>query len=357
MPIDSPPCIRFYKRPGLTHGKGMQSYLCMMGIRLVEMRRVLKDTGSIYLHCDPTASHYLKAMLDAIFGHRDFRSEIVWKRSGGKSDASRWGVTTDRILFYSKSDKYIWNRQYQAHNPDYIAKTYRHNDNDGRGRYTTMPLHASGLRGGESGLPWRGYSPEESGNHWRTPTKGVINAYIREHNLIKGWPDAFPTIQARLEALDNAGFIVWSANGVPRVKMHLAATKGVAATDLIIDVPMASGKERLGYPTQKPLDLLERIIKASSNDGSVVLDPFCGCATALIASEKLERQWVGIDLSHKAVELVHDRLEREVSIGPIYHSMVTARTDFLDGQTSTSPQLPSESPRPIRAAGRPVQRL
>ena len=311
----------------LTHGKGMQSYLTMMAVRLLEMKRVLKNTGSIYLHCDPTAGHYLKLLMDAIFGRGQFRSEVVWKRSGGKSDALRWGSTTDRLLFYSKSDSHTWNRQYQPHSDEYIARTYRRDDGDGRGPYTTMPLHASGIRQGESGVPWKGYSPEKSGNHWRTPTQGAMSQYIQIHELIHGWPDEYPGVHVRLDALDRAKLIAWSANGVPRIKTYLAATKGVACTDLILDIPMASGRERVGYPTQKPLALLERIIKASSNEGDLVLDPFCGCATACVAAEQLGRRWAGIDISSKAVELVNVRLKQ--AMGDLFHDrLVTVRTDI-----------------------------
>ena len=167
-----------------------------------------------------------------------------------------------------------------------------------------MPLHASGIRHGESGLMWKGYSPGDKGNHWRTPTKGVMNKYIQMHNLISDWPSAYPSIQSRLNALDNAGLIRWSSKGVPRLKVYLEATSGVAATDLITDVPMASGNERMGYATQKPLALLERIISASSNPGDVVLDPFCGCATTLEAAHKLDRLWIGIDIAIHAVKRV-----------------------------------------------------
>ena len=312
---------------GLTHGKGMQAYLCMMAVRLLEMRRVLKPTGSLYLHCDPTASHYLKGLCDAVFGAANFQNELVWHRSGGKSDAKRYGRVSDRLLFYTHSDRFTWNRQYQAHDPAYLQRTYRYDDQDGRGAYTTMPLHAAGIRTGESGQPWGGYDPGRKGNHWRTPTQGIMAAYIVKHNLIANWPDAYAGVHDRLAALDNAGLIVWSNKGVPRLKTYLAATRGVAATDTITDIPMASGKERTGYPTQKPLALLERVIAASSNPGDVILDPFAGCATACVAAEKLGRQWVGIDLSAKAVELVNIRL-REF-MGSLFHNrLVTARTDI-----------------------------
>ena len=323
---EQPAMYKVIEAAGLTHGKGMQSYLCMMAVRLLEMRRVLRDTGSIYLHCDPTASHYLKLLMDSIFGRNQFRSEVVWKRSGGKSDPLRWGPTTDRLFFYAKTESYTWNRQYQPLNPDYVAKAYRYDDGDGRGKYRRLPLHAAGVRMGESGMEWRGYDPNHHARHWATPTKGIMHQYIIEQGLIPEWPEGYATIQDKLDALDQASLIVHSETYLPEIKTYLAATKGTAATDLIADVPMASGSERTGYPTQKPLALLERIIKASSNPGDFVLDPFCGCATACVAADRLGRKWVGIDVSPKAVELVNMRLQQ--AMGSLFHhGYVTARTD------------------------------
>ena len=281
------------------------AYLSYMAERLLIMHRLLKPTGSIYLHCDPTSSHYVKPLLDAIFGHANFKNELVWKRSGGKSDAKRFGRTTDRLLYYAKDARYTrWNQQFEPLDAAYIAKTYTRDDGDGRGRYTTMPLHASGERRGESGQSWRGHNPTAIGNHWRTPTRGVMSHYIRQHDLIPGWPDAYPSLHARLDALADAGLIVEARRGLPRLKTYLAATRGVAATDLVSDVPMASGKERMGYATQKPVALLERIISASSDPGDVVLDPFCGCATTLEAAHRLGRRWIGIDIAIHAIKRV-----------------------------------------------------
>ncbi len=328
---EQPAIANLLHTAGLTHGKGMQSYLTMMAVRLMEMRRVLKPTGSIYLHCDPTAGHYLKLLMDAVFGAGNCQSEVVWKRSGGKSDALRWGITTDRLLFYTKSQRYTWNPQYQPLDPSYVARAYRYDDGDGRGTYRRLPLHAAGVRFGESGDAWRGYDPSIHSRHWSMPTRGSMHQYIVARGLIEGWPDAYTTIQDKLDALDRCGLIVHSESYLPEIKTYLASTKGVAATDLVTDIPMASGSERTGYPTQKPLALLERVIKASSNEGDVVLDPFCGCATACVAAEKLGRKWVGIDLSPKAVELVQERLRTAppLGIGSLFHNrLVTVRTDI-----------------------------
>ena len=328
---EQPATAQVLKAAGLTHGKGMQSYLTMMAVRLMEMRRLLKDTGSIYLHCDPTASHYLKQLMDAIWGVRNFRNEVVWKRTAGRSDGKQFGRVHDVLLFYAGRGA-TWNRQYTEHDPAYVARAYRNEDE--KGRWRSADLTASGPRFGESGEPWRGIDPGNVGRHWNTPTQGGMNDYIIREGLIPGWPDALPTVQARLDALDAVGLIHWPERGkMPSLKRYLASTTGTAVEDIFADIGKleAASKEKLGYPTQKPLALLERIIKASSNEGDMVLDPFCGCATACVAADKLGRQWVGIDLSPKAIELVAQRLQQAppLGIGSLFHhGYVTARTDI-----------------------------
>ena len=314
---------------GLAHGKGTQSYLSMMAQRLVEMRRILKPTGSIYLHCDPTAGAYLKMLMDCIFGKGNFRNEIVWQRTKGRSDAQRFGRIHDVILYYAGDDA-TWNGAYMEHDPVYVKRAYRHEDT--RGRWRSADLTASGTREGESGEPWRGIDPGRVGNHWRTPTRGGMCQFIRE-NGIPDWPDAYPTVRERLDVLDNANFVAWPKRGsMPSLKRYLASTKGRALGDVWTDFGKleASAKEKLGYPTQKPLALLERIVLASSDEGNVVLDPFCGCATTLVAAEKHGREWVGVDLSKKALELVDYRLREQHGVfGQIIgRSDIPSRTDL-----------------------------
>ena len=303
------------------HGKGMQSYLIMMGVRLLEMRRLLKETGSIYLHCDPTASHYLKLTMDAVFGQQNFRNELIWRRTSGRSDAKRFGRVHDTILFYAKSETTTWNTQWLPHDKEYIKRAYRNVDE--RGRWRSADLTASGLRSGESGEPWRDIDPSDVGNHWRTPTKGGMNDYIIEQGLIPGWPQQHPSLHSRLDALDSAGLINWpkQGKGMPSLKRYLESTKGKAAEDIFVDIKRleASSKERVGYPTQKPLALLDRIIKASSNEDDMVLDPFCGCATACVAADRLDRRWAGIDLSPLAAKLVRSRIQAE---GPLLYHLI-----------------------------------
>ena len=283
------------------------AYIAYMAVRLLECGRVLKPTGSIYLHCDDHANSYLRMLMDAVFGADNFRNELAWRRSGGRSDSRKWGRIHDRLLYYSKSERYVWNQQYQSHDPEYLRRNYRYDDDDGRGAYRKLPLHAAGASGGDSGSPWRRYDPNSHNRHWSTPIRGVMHQYIIDHNIIPGWPAQYPTTHDKLDALDEHGLLVHSDNYLPDLKTYLAATKGTAATDFITDIPMASGRERTGYATQKPLALYERIIAASSNPGDVVLDVFAGCATTAVAAERLGRQWVVCDMAYRAWTMLKRR--------------------------------------------------
>jgi len=263
----------------------VMAYLTMMTIRLIELQRVLKPTGCIYLHCDPTAGHYLKLVLDTVFGARNFRNEIVWRRTSAHSSAKRYGPIHDTLLFYSKSDDYAWNKQRVAYSEEYVERFYRHIDTGGR-RYQLGDLTGRGVRHGETGLPWRGVDVTSKGRHWMVP------------------PD-------ELDRLDREGRVYSPPKGgVPRYKRYLDEMPGVVLQDFWDDIApvQAHAKERLGYDTQKPLSLLERMIQASSNEGDVVLDPFCGCGTAVVAAHKLNRRWIGIDITHLAITVMKERL-------------------------------------------------
>ena len=280
------------------------AYLAYMAIRLIECHRVLKQTGSIYLHCDPTMSHYLKTLMDCVFEEKNFRNEIIWRRINSTGRAKKQlANNADYILYYIKESSSTWNQQYTAHDQAYVEKNYRLKDADGR-RYSLGDLKGAGVTRGNSGKPWRGIDPSDSGSHWAIPHKAIPKSAI---NL---------TSQEKLDMLDSLGRIYWPRKGgMPRYKRYLDEMPGTAIDTIWVDINLvqAKSKERLDYPTQKPLALLERIIKQSSNEGDVVLDPFCGCATTCVAAEKLERQWIGVDISIKAYELVQKRLTKEVA--------------------------------------------
>lgn len=279
----------------------MLAYLVMMAPRLVELRRVLKPTGSIYLHCDPTASHYLKILMDAVFEPQNFRNEVIWKRTHAHSGSKRLGPVHDTLFFYTKTDAYTWNPQHTPYSQEYIETFFRFTDPDGR-RYRATILTGTGTRNGSSGKPWRGIDPTKSGRHWAVP------GYVR--NLIGD--QASHDVQSALDELDKMGRILWPTKdgGVPSFKQYLDDMEGVVLQDIWVDIPPLSAQagERLGYPTQKPEALLERIIEASSNEGDVVLDPFCGCGTAISVAQRLKRRWIGIDITHLAITLMKSRL-------------------------------------------------
>ena len=262
----------------------MTAYLTMMCIRLVELQRVLKETGSMYLHCDPTASHYLKILIDAIFGANNFRNEIIWQRTASHNDSKKWGAVHDTILYYGKSDTITWNAVYLDYNQKYIDDFY--NRTDDRGVYRLDHIIRSESMGPRPNLSYeyKGYKPE-----W-------------------GWR----VVREKLEAIDTEGRLEWSKSGRPYLKRYLNEQKGTPIKSVITDIQPLSAQsaEKLGYPTQKPLELLERIIQASSNEGDVVLDPFCGCGTAIVAAQKLNRKWIGIDITHLAIGVMKWRLDK-----------------------------------------------
>lgn len=282
----------------------MLAYLAMMAPRLVELHRVLTPTGSLYLHCDPTASHYLKLLLDAVFGPERFLNEIIWKRTGSHGGAKRWGPIHDVILFYAKTDAFVWNRVFQPYEQSYIEEYYRFTAPDGR-RFRLVTLTGAGTRTGDSGKPWRGINPTKAGRHWAVPAAALERAY----------PDVDPSTlstQQKLELLEQAGLIFWptKAGGVPQQRRFLDENPGVPVQDVITDIQALSSHaaERLHYPTQKPSELLERIVAASCPEGGVVLDPFCGCGTTIEAAHRLGRHWIGIDITHLSIGLIKRRL-------------------------------------------------
>jgi DNA modification methylase len=293
----------------------MMAYLTKMAARLLELHRALKATGSLYLHCDPNASHYLKLVLDGVFGKEAFRSEIIWRRSGAHNSAKRYGPIHDTIFFYTRSEEYCWNKVFTPYAKQYVDDFF--NKEDDKGRYRTQTLTGSGVRGGESGSDWKQYSPTAKGRHWAIPGQLAEEHGIEDLGVL-----------AKLDYLDERGLVV-HGEWLPDYRQYLHQSNGVMLQDIWAYQPFTNGvvhgsdkpidsdvrwladrndPERLGYPTQKPVGLLERIIQASSNEGDVIMDPFCGCGTAVAAAEKLKRNWIGIDITHLAISLIEKRM-------------------------------------------------
>lgn len=295
-------------------GKGrMLAYLSMMAPRLVELHGALKTTGSLYLHCDPAASHYLKVLLDAVFGPARFRNELVWQRTSAHNDPSRYGRVHDVLLFYVKGTDWTWNEQFDAPDADYFKSHDFERDSEGRlyrKRDLTAPAH-----GQESGqYEWKG----------RRPPRGRMWSYTEDN----------------MRRLEGEGRVVYTKTGMPRLKIYAEALKGVPYQDVWArpDLWLNSGSgERLGYPTQKPKALLERIIRASSNEGDVVLDPFCGCGTTIDAAQGLKRQWIGIDVTHLAISVIRSRLKNE-------YPDVDVRVAWIPTSEAEARKLAAEDP-------------
>ncbi|MGO9239225.1 MAG: DNA methyltransferase [Bryobacteraceae bacterium] len=267
----------------------MMAYLVMMAPRLQELHRVLKPTGSIYLHCDPTASHYLKLLMDAILSPEAYRSEIVWKRTSAHGDASRkFAAVHDVLLYYVKTNAAVRNQLYIPYSEAYVAEHFVHIDHDGR-KFRRVDLRSPNPR------PNLTYDYHASNGR----------TYRPHHN---GWAVSLDAMQQ----LDRGNRLFFPAkeDGRLRRKIYLDESPGVPVTDFWDDLPPihASAQERLGYPTQKPEALLERVLRTSSNEADVVLDPFCGCGTSISVAERLHRRWIGIDITHLAITLIRHRL-------------------------------------------------
>lgn len=270
-----------------TWGSGVDSYLQMLYLRLILLRELMSDKGSIYVHIAPNVSHLVRALLDEVFGGDDgyFRNEIIWKRSHGHNSANRFGTSHESLLFYSKTERVIWSQQYGDYDKSYVEKHYRHVDQNGR-KYKHENPTGPGIRKGETGRPWRGVDPTAKGRHWSLPP-------------------------AELEELDRQGQIYWpKKGGWPYIKLYLDERGGAPLQDVWTDIDPINmiAKERLGYDTQKPEALLERIIKSSSDEGSIVLDCFAGSGTTAAVAERLNRRWVAIDIGRFSVHTTRKRV-------------------------------------------------
>lgn len=297
----------------------MLAYLTMMAPRLVELRRVMNARASIYLHCDPTASHYLKLLMDAVFQPLNFRSEIIWRRTGAHGKSQRFAPIHDTILFYSKTNDFKWTGPKKPYMRGHVEEYFVHDERGWRTNYYGNVLTGSGRRGGESGQPWKGIDPTAKGRHWAIPgdlledIEEDISRLTQHQKLdlllkmgrVKIDPtQAWPMYEKYLKPEDGQAIPdIWS--------FQPYTERTVFGTDDGIDADVRwlspQDQERLGYPTQKPEGLLERIICSSSEEGDTVLDPFCGCGTTIAVAQRLNRKWIGIDITHLAIGLIRNR--------------------------------------------------
>ena len=298
-----PALTKFIASIGEIHSKAMMAYLTYMAQRIIEMHRVLKDTGSLFLHCDVTASHYLKILLDEVFGKNHFRNEIIWKRTNAKGLAfTRLARNNDTILYYAKSGSFTFHGQYVPHSEKYVSGFYK-------------------------------YVEPETGRHYRldnlaNPNKDRPNLTYEFLGVTRVWR----WTKKRMKEAYKKGLIVQTKpGGVPRLKRYLDEQEGTPIDDNWLDIVNVQGtsKERTGYPTQKPLKLLHRIIKLSSNEGDIVFDPFCGCATTCVAAQQLDRKWIGIDIEKQAVDILVERLSDDAGLFKdfVNTTIVPQRTD------------------------------
>jgi site-specific DNA-methyltransferase (adenine-specific) len=298
----------------------MMAYISMMAIRLIELHRVLKSTGALYLHCDPTASHYLKLLLDSVFGPACFKNEIIWRRTGAHGKGRRYAPIHDVIFFYTKGDDWKWRFPKKPYMRGHVEQYFIKDEKGWRTNYYGNVLTGSGLRGGESGQPWRGFDPSAKGRHWAIP-----GALVEE----VGEDFSEMSQHEKLDRLYALGFItIVEGQAWPTYGHYLTPTDGQAVADIWAFQPYTKGtvfgteegidedvrwlspkdQERLGYQTQKPTGLLERIIEASTDTKDVILDPFCGCGTTVHAAQRLGRRWIGIDITSLAIGLIESRM-------------------------------------------------
>lgn len=327
----------------------MLAYLSMMAPRLKELRRVLKNTGSIYLHCDPTASHYLKLLLDAVFGPDQFRNEIIWRRTGAHNKARRYAPIHDTLLFFTKSDDYYWSFPKRPYMKGHVTENFVCEKGVWKTNYYGNVLTGQGIRGGESGKPWKGFDPTAKARHWAIP--GALVEDLEEDISHMGQHE-------KLDYLYKLGCIkIEKGQAWPVYERVIKESDGQPVADIWAYQPYTEGtvfnseegidhdvrwlnpkdQERLGYPTQKPLGMLDRIIKASCPEQGTVLDPFCGCGTTITEAESQNRNWIGIDITHLAITLIRHRLKHLFSTA--HYEIIGEPVSIQDAQ-----ELAAEDP-------------
>ena len=350
-----------------THSDGIAAYIAFMVERMLEIRRVLKTDGSVYLHCDHEANSYLRLMMDAVFGADSFRNEIVWKRTSAHNDSQRYGAVAESILYYGTRPI---NRDAVRVplDADYVRKHYRFEDE--RGRYQIGDLTGPGIRYGESGKEWKGVNPTRNNRSWAVPRKSAYGNWI-EREIIPGYT-RMESILSRLDALDFAGMIHWPdrKGGMPRIKRYLAGNEGQLPTNIWTDVQALGSQsgERTGYPTQKPQALAKRIIEASSDPGDLVLDCFAGCAYVPVAAELTGRRWIACDMSPRAWTIIRRQFSKQRDLRIVTEGEYAAgegvvptlgdtRVIRVRGPNELPARTDSDSDAPTQPSAAPVREL
>ena len=330
-----PKVLASIEHAGIVHDDGMRAYLTMLAPRLIEIRRVLKPGGSFVLHCDDTADAYLRSLCDSVFGRQRFRNSIVWKRSS-RSNGHRLGRTHDTLLVYGCRTT-RWTTTHREHGSGALSTFYR--EKDERGVYKRVDLTGPGTTSGESGAQWKNQDPTANGRHWAPPRTGEYARWIDNH--IDDGYSRITSVHARLDVLDSHGMIHWPAKrgGRAMLKRYAQATTGKQINDVFDDVKRVSNlsTERVGYATQKPVALLNRLIVAATKPGDIVLDPFCGSGTTCVSAEGLKRRWIGIDTCPESATILRDRLDSQFGFFAILDVKTTppVRNDATDVSTSS----------------------
>jgi DNA modification methylase len=333
------PSIIEHKAYRDTWGHGLESYLQWLYETASFLHELLHETGSMYVHLDTGVGHYAKVILDEVFGQSNFRSDIIWKRTGSHNSARRFGPVHDTILYFTKTDAARWNQQRQSYDEQYKKKFEKIDTVTGE-KFQDVTLTGPGTRTGPSGQPWRGFDPTSIGRHWQPASY----LYTKYQQLTGRELSEFPLIE-RLDELDKVGLIYWPKGGQPRYKQFLSDAPGLLTQDVWTDIDAinSQAQERLGYPTQKPIALLNRIIATSSNEGDLVFDPFCGSGTTAAAAESLGRRWIACDLSRFAIHTTRKRLLSTLNVRPFlvqnlgkYERQIWAGAEFGEGSNQAA---------------------